>query len=256
MHPQWCTSISPIATLTTTVGVPASLPLPQFTCTQEVSSTSFRLRENQLSVESVGAPMPLLELQLMLSKSQPLFYTSCQRATHEYVCQRGRSHNLCKVSSCIMQLIYAFTGCVRTQECTRAHTHTHAVHNCIVMRRKTNIENRRCFTSHTQSPLRPTTGAASSSSYTSHHFFLGGKSFSQHVFFIGFMISVERSKVGFKLNERSHAHQWSVTKLGLLHSTAGCYFRNGFISSPDTNSCTRSLPSLSPSVILRVFLGR
>lgn len=59
----------------------------------------------------------------MLSKSQPLFYTSCQRATHEYVCGGGRSHNLCKVASCIMQPIYASTGCESTQEYTHTRTH-------------------------------------------------------------------------------------------------------------------------------------
>lgn len=109
--------------------------LLQRTCTQEASSTLFRHRareENQPSLEGVALTAPL-ELKLRLSELQPLFYTSCQRAVHEYVCQRGRSHNLCKVSSCIMQLIYASPGC----ECAWGYTHTHIhdSHNCIVMRR-------------------------------------------------------------------------------------------------------------------------
>lgn len=82
-------------------------------------------RENHLTPESVGALTVLLDQKLMLSALQPLFYTSCQRATHEYVCQRGRSHNLCKVSSCIMQPIYASPGCDCAQESTHRHTHKH-----------------------------------------------------------------------------------------------------------------------------------
>lgn len=62
----------------------------------------------------------LLELKVKL-----IFYTSCQRVTHEYVCQRGRSHHLCKVSSCITQLICTSTGC----ECT------HTIFPTILMKR-------------------------------------------------------------------------------------------------------------------------
>lgn len=111
------------------------LLLPQFTCTHESSSTlPCRRRENPPSVESVGSLAPLLELKLMLSKSQPLFYTSCQRATHEYVWRGGRSHNLCKVSSCIMQPIYASTGCESTQEYTHTHIHVFTNHTVVLRR--------------------------------------------------------------------------------------------------------------------------
>lgn len=136
------------------------LLLLQFTCTQESSSTLFRHRENPPSVESVGAPLtPLLELKLMLSKSQPLFYTSCQqRATHEYVCRGGRSHNLCKVSSCIMQPIYASTGCESTQSCTRTHTNTRFYQSQLYCDEEVNKpQKHQCFRSHTQRSWCPTT---------------------------------------------------------------------------------------------------
>lgn len=65
--------------------------------------------------------MAPLEPEPRLSETQALFYTPCQRAAHEYVCERGRSHNLCKVSSCIMQPIYASPG----WDCAEADTHAH-----------------------------------------------------------------------------------------------------------------------------------
>lgn len=94
--------------------------------------------------------MPPLELKLMLSDSQALFYTSCQRATHEYVCTRGRSYNLCKVSSCIMQLICTSTGCEYTQEC--AHTHRNSL---LYSYKEVNKPKNLTITSHTKSSLRP-----------------------------------------------------------------------------------------------------
>lgn len=136
---------------------PTLLLLPQFTCTQESSSTlPCRRRENPPSVESVGSLAPLLELKLMLSKSQPLFYTSCQRATHEYVWRGGRSHNLCKVSSCIMQPIYASTGCESTQEYTHTHTHTFSPITQLYCDEKVNKPpNLRCSGSHNPEVLVP-----------------------------------------------------------------------------------------------------
>lgn len=69
---------------------------------------------NSIRIKVANAALTaLLELKL----KQPIFSTSCQRAIHEYVCQRGRSPNLCKVSSCVTQLIYASTG----RECTHTH---------------------------------------------------------------------------------------------------------------------------------------
>lgn len=123
-------------------------------------------RENHLSLECVGALTALLDLKLMLSVLQPLFYTSCQRAMHEYVCQRGRSHNLCKVSSCIMQLIYASPGCDCAQEST--HTHTNAQLNCDKEVNKP--QNPQCFTftlSHTQRSMHPSRGTYPSPSPSS-----------------------------------------------------------------------------------------
>ena len=129
--------------------------LLQLTCTQEASSTSFRHRageETQPSLEGVGALTAPLELKLRLSELQPLFYTSCQRAMHEYVCQRGRSHNLCKVSSCIMQPIYASPGC----ECARGvytHTPTHTQHSELYCDEEVNKpQNLQCF-SHPELPV-------------------------------------------------------------------------------------------------------
>lgn len=123
------TDITLIAVLTKAVG---------FQCCCCCSSTAPRRiiklvqtqhqRAKQPSLEGVGAPKAPLELKLRLSESQPLFYTSCQRVTHEYVCRGGRSHNLCKVSSCIMQLIYASPGrdgSMHRSACTHKHTRTH-----------------------------------------------------------------------------------------------------------------------------------
>ena len=160
---------------------------------------------------------PARAKSLGCQESQPLFYTSCQRATHEYVCQRGRSHNLCKVSSCIMQLIYASPGCECAQESTHTHTHTDThlkLTTVLWWGGKQTPENPHTF-SH---PELPAPRRMFLSSLSFHIPFLRQNHFHQHLTVIGFTDTWQRSKVGSNLTETSASAMRTVKKTLFLLS--------------------------------------